>query len=484
MSAILQHSIPFSFAKKNHLLLCVSDEGKRVLCDALTPFTALMEVQRFLGYLPEVEYLQEDTLQRKIEQFYSDQGSISDLSLEIQLGDEQLQHLITKNPSQQDLLDHIDDAPIVRLINGFFSAALKQNASDIHVEHFEQSLSIRYRIDGVLQPAFSPDYRLAPLLVSRLKVMAKLDIAEKRLPQDGRITVHIAGRPIDVRVSTLPTTHGERVVLRILDKRSVRLDLHHLGMPDELLAPFNKVLQQPDGIILVTGPTGSGKTTTLYAALEHLNQQQRNILTIEDPVEYDLNGIGQSQVNSQTGFTFAAGLRAILRQDPDVVLIGEIRDPETASIAVQASLTGHLVLSTLHTNDAKGAVARMVDMGVEKYLLQPSLRGVLAQRLVRRLCGACKKPISIDKTTAELLKKPSLQGIEVYEAEGCTRCSNTGYTGRTGIYEFLMPSQCALYFTDDPEKFSSDSSLLKSGLGLLLEGVTSSAELLRTVRSA
>ncbi|MCK5387253.1 MAG: type II secretion system ATPase GspE, partial [Gammaproteobacteria bacterium] len=337
----------------------------------------------------------------------------------------------------EDLLDAEDDAPIIRLINVLLARAVKQNASDIHIEPFENRLLIRMRVDGVLQEVMQPPRALAPLIASRIKVMAKLDIAEKRLPQDGRISLRIAGRAVDVRVSTMPSGHGERVVLRILDKQAGRLDLQNLGMDDDTLKRMDEMVHRPHGIILVTGPTGSGKTTTLYAALGRVNNTDRNIVTVEDPIEYYIDGIGQTQVNAKVDMTFARGLRAILRQDPDVVMVGEIRDLETVQIAVQASLTGHTVFSTLHTNTAVGAITRLRDMGVEPFLLSSSLIGVLAQRLVRILCKECRTPYQPDESECKLLGIPSDNPPTLYLPNGCEKCNQSGYEGRTGIYELI-----------------------------------------------
>src|SRR5690606_36785375 len=305
----------------------------------------------------------------------------------------------------------------------------------IHLETFERRLVVRFRVDGVLREVVQPKRELAPLLVSRIKVMAKLDIAEKRVPQDGRISLKVGGREIDIRVSTMPSSAGERVVLRLLDKEGGRLNLDVLGMPSTLRSQLTELLLRPHGILLVTGPTGSGKTTTLYAGLSEINDQTRNILTVEDPIEYNLEGIGQTQVNVKADMTFARGLRAMLRQDPDVVMVGEIRDRETAEIAVQASLTGHLVLSTLHTNSAVGALTRLRDMGIEQFLLASSLIGVLAQRLVRVLCPYCKESRKAGPMEQTFL---GLSGASVYHAVGCVQCNQTGYRGRTGIYELLV----------------------------------------------
>jgi general secretion pathway protein E len=315
---------------------------------------------------------------------------------------------------------------------------VREKASDIHIETFEDKLSVRYRIDGVLAEVLSPKRMLAPLLVSRLKVMARLDIAEKRVPQDGRITVRIAGHAVDIRMSTIPSAHGERVVLRLLDKQAGQLQLAQLAMNEQVLGNYKKALRSPYGIILVTGPTGSGKTTTLYAGLSHINEASRNILTIEDPIEYMLPGVGQTQVNTKVDMTFARGLRAILRQDPDIVMVGEIRDLETAEIAVQASLTGHLVLSTLHTNTAIGAVTRLQDMGIEPFLLSSSLIAVMAQRLVRLLCMDCRVAVVPSEAELALLQLDSAPAeLRIYRPGSCEHCKYSGYRGRTGIYELI-----------------------------------------------
>jgi len=349
-----------------------------------------------------------------------------------------LSDLMHELPKAEDLLEKQDDAPIIRLLNALLSEAIKDGASDVHIETFEDHVTIRFRIDGVLREVLEPPRILAPLIISRIKVMARLDIAEKRLPQDGRITLRIGGRAVDVRVSTMPTNHGERAVLRLLDKQSAHLDLSDLGMEANTLELLRNIITKPHGIILVTGPTGSGKTTTLYAGLTVLNDKKRNILTVEDPIEYDLVGIGQTQVNSKINMTFAKGLRAILRQDPDVVMIGEIRDLETAQIAIQASLTGHLVLSTLHTNSAIGAITRLDDMGVEPFLLASSLTGVLAQRLVRMLCKQCKKPESATTSECAILGIAEKNPPMLYRPVGCEQCRQSGYAGRSGVYELIV----------------------------------------------
>jgi len=342
-----------------------------------------------------------------------------------------------------DIIDTDDEAPIIRLVNALMAQAVKERCSDIHIEPFERHIAVRFRVDGVLYEIIRPPKRFAASITSRIKVMAGLDIAEKRVPQDGRIKIKVAGRDIDIRLSTVPTSHGERIVMRLLDKTAVLKDLEYIGMGSQVLVHMNEMIQKAYGIILVTGPTGSGKTTTLYACLAKINSPVRNIITVEDPVEYQLGGIGQIQVNSKVGLTFAAGLRAILRQDPDVVMVGEIRDRETAEIAIQASLTGHLVFSTLHTNDAAGAVTRLVDMGVEPFLVASSVVCMMAQRLVRNLCPHCKKPVVPTESELKQLGFTRERFLEVtpghvYAPTGCQECLDTGYMGRTGIYELLV----------------------------------------------
>jgi general secretion pathway protein E len=370
--------------------------------------------------------------------------------------DGNLEYLGSDEEDVNHLRDLASEAPVIRLVNMLINRAVEQRASDIHIEPFENELKVRYRIDGVLHDIEQPPRRQQAAIVSRVKIMAKLNIAERRLPQDGRIKLRTMGKEIDLRVSTLPTLYGESVVLRILDRSSIVLDLGQLGFPSDTLAEFEKLIVRPYGMILVTGPTGSGKTTTLYGALEKINSPDKKIITIEDPVEYQVSGVNQIHVKPQIGLTFANGLRSIVRQDPDVIMIGEIRDPETAEIAVQAALTGHLVFSTLHTNDAAGAVSRLLEMGVEDYLLASSLLGVLAQRLVRQVCATCRKPVPAGEallgagdvtssTAARFADSAVHAGTDgdgvIYSAGGCEICSGTGYRGRSGIYELLLTSE-------------------------------------------
>ncbi|MDB5907825.1 MAG: gspE, partial [Massilia sp.] len=385
-----------------------------------------------------------------------------------------LTKLLQDVPAIEDLLESSDDAPVIRMINALLTQSLREGASDIHIEPFEQTSVVRFRIDGALRDVVRPRKAIHASLISRIKIMSQLDIAEKRLPQDGRITLRVGGKPVDVRVSTLPTGHGERAVLRLLDKEAGRLDLSHLGMSPALLPQFDRMIAQPHGIVLVTGPTGSGKTTTLYAALSRLNATTTNILTVEDPIEYDLVGVGQTQVNARIDMSFAKALRAILRQDPDVIMIGEIRDLETAQIAVQASLTGHLVLATLHTNDAAAAVTRLLDMGIEPFLLSSSLLGVMAQRLVRKLCEHCKVPDG-----------------QYWRAVGCDKCGHTGYQGRVGVYELLetteqiraqIHNQVSEAEIRNAAQATGMKTMREDGERWLLDGTTTPAELLRVTK--
>ena len=390
-------------------------------------------------------------------------------------------------PEQTDLLDSDNDAPIIRFINAILTEALKNKASDIHIEPFESRLVVRFRIDGMLNEILETRRAITPLIISRIKVMAKLDIAEKRLPQDGRITLKIAGRSVDVRVSTIPSGFGERIVMRLLDKQAGRLDLSSLGMELELMNKIDKLIHRPHGIILVTGPTGSGKTTTLYAALERINNNTRNIMTVEDPIEYLIDGIGQTQVNKKISMTFAKGLRAILRQDPDVVMIGEIRDLETAEIAIQASLTGHLVLATLHTNTAIGAVTRLRDMGVEPFLLSSSLIGVIAQRLVRVLNDETKEAYLASAYECEALKMDYDTPPSIYKNN---TQKDTGYDGRTGIYELINVDDNMKTLIHDGaserelelEARSNSKSIRADGRRQVLAGITSLEEVLRVTQ--
>ncbi len=484
--------IPYTFAKRHGVLLDNNPEGGLLLVHKPgVKLQALAEARRKAGQPIKLEPVSADDFDARLTQYYEgDTGQATDIMDDF--GDElDLAKLADALPEPEDLLESTDDAPVIRLINAMLTSAVRNGASDIHVEPFEQRLSIRYRVDGVMQKLLEPPRAIAPLIISRLKVMAKLDIAERRLPQDGRISLRVAGRPVDVRVSTLPSGHGERVVLRLLDKQAGRLDLEQLGMPPESLKGLLHTLTMSHGIILVTGPTGSGKTTTLYASLAKLNTSKFSILTVEDPIEYYIDGIGQTQVNNKVELDFARGLRAILRQDPDIVMVGEIRDLETAEIAVQASLTGHLVLSTLHTNTAVGAVTRLRDMGIEPFLLSSSLVGLVAQRLVRVLCANCKRPHTPSDGELRVLKKSTAsEAMGMCEAHGCDRCSHTGYVGRQGIYEVIKVDETMRTMIhdggseQDMERYArtQGDGIADDGMRLVLEGKTSIEEVMRVTR--
>jgi len=392
-----------------------------------------------------------------------------------------------------DLLDDTSDAPVIRLVNHMISQAVKAMASDIHIEPFQDVLKVRYRIDGILYEMLNPPKGIQASLISRIKVMAKMNIAEKRVPQDGRAQVRIGDQEIDIRISTVPTSHGERLVMRLLNKSGYFLEFSEFGLSKENFRLINKIIRQNNGIVLVTGPTGSGKTTTLYSALSTINSPDKNIITIEDPVEYNLKGIGQIQVNSKTGVTFAKGLRSIVRQDPDIVLIGEIRDVETAEIAIQSALTGHLVFSTLHTNDSAGAITRLVDLGVEPYLISSSVNAVIAQRLVRLLCKDCKQEYRLEPSHIKALNGLGEEyiGKNVYKPRGCSKCFHTGYLGREAIFEvmlmneelkrFVLETSDSNQIKDAALKFGM-STLRQDGMSKVLKGITSIGEVLRVTQ--
>lgn len=477
--------LPYGFAKKHKVLLKFEQEQAVILYHLQPKLTVLFELQRVLNQSFELRAVDADLLQNETAICYEMDSSETSVVLEGMEQSLDLSQLIEELPQTEDLLETQDDAPVIKLLNALFSQAIKEGASDIHIETFEKRVCVRMRVDGVLRVVLEIQRALAPLLISRIKVMAKLDIAEKRIPQDGRLALRIGDHNIDIRVSTLPSNHSERIVMRILDKKSSSLDLSRIGLNERNLTLMKSLIKHPHGIILITGPTGSGKTTTLYGMLNSLNEDTRNILTIEDPIEYDLPGIGQTQVNSKINMTFAVGLRAILRQDPDVVMIGEIRDLETAEIAVQASLTGHLVLSTLHTNTALSAITRLKDMGIENFLLGSSLVGVIAQRLVRRLCEVCREPYQADQSEMELLKVS--EPLTLYRPKGCEACKNQGYHGRLGIFEVIEINEQLI--TDinqqkdeaEMERHIRDKipSILQDGLENVIQGITTISEVLR-----
>ena len=461
----MRYPLPYAFARTQQVLL-EEQSGEFTLC--VHPASLPGGVSEVLRKYPvrQVESQTAEVLVQRISAAYA-QGESSAAAVVSEVeSDADLSRMMQDLPAIEDLLETSDDAPIIRMLNALLTQAARDGASDIHIEPYERHSSVRFRVDGTLREVVQPNRALHAALISRLKIMAELDIAERRMPQDGRISLRIGTRAVDVRVSTLPSAHGERAVLRLLDKSEGRLSLEALGMQGDVLSRFTRLVAQPHGIILVTGPTGSGKTTTLYAGLSRLDAAHSNIMTVEDPIEYELPGVGQTQVNARIDLTFAKALRAILRQDPDVIMIGEIRDFETAQIAIQASLTGHLVLATLHTNDATSAVTRLTDMGVEPCLLSSSLLGVLAQRLVRKLCRSC-------------------------QGAGCASCGQTGYAGRSGVFELLV--------TDDAIRAQIHSraseadirtAALAGGMSLMRDdgerlvaaGLTSREELLRVTR--
>lgn len=483
--------LPFTFARRHGVLLLPAPDA-RILAVARTGAThlALAEARRIAARPLNWQQVEQEQFEMMLTSAYARDSSHTRQMAE-DIGEEMdLDQLAEQLPETEDLLDHEDDAPVIRLINAILAEAIREQASDVHIETFERDLLVRFRIDGVLREVVRPRRALAALLVSRIKVMAQLDIAEKRLPQDGRTTLRIGGREVDVRVSTLPSVNGERVVLRLLDRQANQLDLSALGMNEKTLTTMRDLVCRPHGIVLVTGPTGSGKTTTLYASLTEIRSDVLNVITVEDPIEYNIPGIGQTQVNLKTGMTFARGLRAILRQDPDVVMVGEIRDQETADIAMQAALTGHLVLATLHTNTAIGAITRLRDIGVESYLIASGVMGVLAQRLVRILCSKCRKPYTASLQECRTMSFDPQQPPVLYQAGGCEACGHSGYRGRTGIYELISLDEPVreMIHQNASEQELTDlvharaASMLQDGGSKVMAGITSVAEVLRVTR--
>jgi general secretion pathway protein E len=483
--------IPYSFAKSRGVLLVnLSVDVAHVSVREDAAATVVAEVRRVLAVPVLAKQVSIDEFDRALALAYGQaDGSAASMVDDVEQ-DMDLSQLVNDLPQIEDLLDADSDAPVIRMINALLTQAVRENASDIHIEPFETRSSVRFRVDGTLKDVIEPHRALHAAMVSRIKIMAELDIAEKRLPQDGRITLRLAGKPVDVRVSTLPTAHGERIVLRLLDKAAGRLELPRLGMESDTLAAMDALVHQPHGIVLVTGPTGSGKTTTLYAALSRIDATVTNVMTVEDPVEYDLDGIGQTQVNPRIDMSFARALRAILRQDPDVIMIGEIRDLETAQIAVQASLTGHLVLATLHTNDTVSSITRLTDMAVEPFLLSSSLLGVLAQRLLRTLCHECRQPYQPDAIERAMFESDVVPEM-LYRPVGCAACNHTGYRGRSGIYELLTIDDGLRHLIHERaseqelREYAMQNgmrSMRQDGMRLVTSGNTSLEELLRVTR--
>ncbi|MHA3793490.1 type II secretion system ATPase GspE [Sphingomonas sp. YL-JM2C] len=483
----MTEALPYGFARRHGVLVQpAGGGGARCLFRTGASPEAMLEVQRRFGAGLAFEPVAEEAFESAVAAAYRDSaGGTMDLA-----GTDDLATLADSAAAVDDLLDSRDDSPVIRLINALLLQAVRDGASDIHVETQEKRLIVRFRIDGVLRDVVEPKRALAPLLVSRIKVMARLDIAEKRVPQDGRVTLRVGGYDIDVRVSTIPTQHGERVVMRLLDRGSTGLDTAALGLSERDRDVFLGLLDRPHGILLVTGPTGSGKTTTLYTALTHLNDRKRNIMTVEDPIEYELAGVAQTQVNARTGMTFARGLRAILRQDPDVIMVGEIRDQETAEVAVRSSMTGHFVLSTLHTNSAIGSITRLIDMGVERYLLAPMVVGLIAQRLVRRLCEHCRWQDRATEADSALLGRAIKPGKKIWRAQGCEHCHGEGYKGRMALYEVVAADDELRRLIHDGASEAeltaaarkAGPSLLDDGIAKLRAGLTTIEEVARVVQ--
>ncbi len=466
-----------------------------VMADPLDVGT-LEAVRQHSGLEVRIYMATENEVLDLVEKFYGSASSTFGRIIE-GIGEGEIDSLSEDIEDVEHLKDLASEAPVIRLVNMIISRAIESRSSDVHIEPFEKDLKVRYRIDGILHDVESPPKKLKAAVISRIKIMAKLNIAERRIPQDGRIKLKVLGKEVDLRVSTLPTMYGESVVMRILDKSNNTLyDITRLGFPKDSLDSMEYLITRPHGIFLVTGPTGSGKTTTLYSALQKINQPDKKIITVEDPVEYQMDGINQLQVNTQIGLTFATGLRHIVRQDPDVIMIGEIRDLETAEIAIRSALTGHLVFSTLHTNDAPGAIARLIDMGAEDYLIASSVIGVLAQRLVRVICPDCKRPAPPDATMLDelgLTGTRSAREMKVFEGTGCPKCGETGYIGRIGIYELmLMNDELRELTTRKADSNTIKQAAIRHGMRTLrqdgwlkvMSGITSISEVLRVSQEA
>ncbi len=480
----LANILPYDFVKENDVLAFNDGNSFTVISPNNLSNDIYHEIQRFLKSNFTFSLCNANYFNDLLTNSFSINKDSTELSEE--LTDEfDLKSFAGSISATEDLLSGSNDTPIIKLINGIISQAVKNRASDIHFEPYEESLIVRFRVDGILKEILKHDSKISSVLISRIKIISGLDISERRLPQDGRVSLSLGDKNIDVRVSTLPSSYGERVVLRLLDKQASQINIDDLGLPSVILQNYKSSLKNPEGIILFTGPTGSGKTTTLYSGLRYLSDSSQNILTVEDPIEYTLTGIGQTQVNTKTGYTFAKGLRAILRQDPDVVMVGEMRDVETAQIGIQASLTGHLVLSTVHTNSAVAAITRLRDMGIESFLLASSLRTIISQRLVRRLCLKCKKHELPSKTSIALFNLDSDK--KVFISSGCEACSNTGYQGRIAIAECIQVDKSLkeMIHNNASENLISDhvfknnQSIDEASSNLISKGITSCEELIR-----
>lgn len=486
-------NVSIHYLKRHRMIPLDLPEGRKIALRDPSNYHPLDDLRNLLGWNDaDVVLSNQSAILSAINMAY-DQGAESAEDFVQDLDEESPDSIISEIEETADLLDDTSDAPIIKLVNLMLSRAVKERASDIHMEPYQNAFTVRYRIDGILYNTLNLPKRIQSSLISRIKVMAKLNIAEKRLPQDGRIDIRIGDKEVDIRVSVIPTAFGERAVLRLLDKTGVIFRLEDLGIDAGRLRLFNDLIRSPHGIILVTGPTGSGKTTTLYAALSTINNPDINIITIEDPVEYQMNGIGQIQVNPKIDLTFARGLRSIVRQDPDVILVGEIRDRETAEIAIQSSLTGHLVFSTLHTNDAASAVTRITDMGIEPFLISSSVLAIIAQRLVRVLCGECREPyVPDEEALAKIGADPSrLAGITVFRSAGCQSCMNTGFKGRAAIFEMMIFDEALkklILTTSDANQIRAAAvragmaTLLNDGIRKVMDGVTTIEEVFRVTR--
>ncbi len=486
---ILESELSLKFLKDALIVPVDEEEGSITVAMAdLDDAFSIQAIEMACSKKVKIALATASQIERVLEKLYGDgQSALADIADEINANE--------NNDSLEHLIDLAGEAPIVRLVNMLINRAVETRASDIHIEPFDNRLKVRYRIDGVLQEVEAPPARSTAAIISRIKIMAKLNIAERRLPQDGRIQLRTKGKDIDFRISTVPTLHGESLVLRILDKQEMDLDLNKLGFNQSQSKQLNEILALPHGIILVTGPTGSGKTTTLYGALQRLNTPEKKILTVEDPVEYQLEGINQIQVKPKIGLHFADALRSIVRQDPDIIMIGEMRDLETARIAVQSALTGHLVFTTLHTNDAGSSITRLLDMGVEDYLLTSTLNGILAQRLIRKLCSHCCLPYQPEDELVQELKLDSYsdtKNITLYKAQGCDQCTQTGYHGRTVVTELLVPTEAIrrlILARADGTKIQDEAiangmdSMMIDGLKKALAGITTIEEVVRVTQS-
>lgn len=483
-------NIPIKFLKKYKMVPVATPDGAYIAVNDPLLFQPLDDLRVSLGWDGVETVLAPHSSILSAINFVYDMSRDSAEQVIQDMHEEDRDLIISEIEETGDLLDDTSDAPIIKLVNLMLSQAVKARASDIHIEPYQNRIKIRHRVDGILYDMLTPPKHIQSTLISRIKIMAKLNIAEKRLPQDGRMEIRIGDKNVDIRVATLPTAFGERVVLRLLDKTNVLLKLSDLGMPEEGLKVFNGLIKYAHGIILVTGPTGSGKTTTLYAALSTINNPDINIITIEDPIEYQIEGIGQIQVNPKIDLTFANGLRSIVRQDPDVILVGEIRDLETAEIAIQSALTGHLVFSTLHTNDSASAVTRLIDMGIEPFLVTSSVIAILAQRLVRNVCNECREAYIPDEESLQNIGiTPEMSsGKKIYRGKGCQSCLNTGYRGRIGIFEMMIlddPIKSLILKTSDSNTIKHKAveqgmvTLRQDGALKVINGVTSVEEVLR-----